>query len=101
MMLQGCRKAYRVQVVERDFFTTSNSLKSHQGQKVLSPLVQYSCRNVQVVHIFDANPTLPARSVEEFIAYAKANPGKIAMGSGGNGSPAHIIGEYFKLVTGT
>jgi len=47
------------------------------------------------------NPKLPAQSVPEFIAYAKANPGKIAMGSGGKGSPAHIVGEYFKLATGT
>ncbi len=47
------------------------------------------------------NPTLPVQSVPEFIAYAKANPGKIAMGSGGNGSPAHVVGEYFKLMTGT
>ena len=46
-------------------------------------------------------PSLPVHSVPEFIAYAKANPGKIAMGSGGNGSPAHVIGEYFKLMTGT
>jgi tripartite-type tricarboxylate transporter receptor subunit TctC len=41
------------------------------------------------------NPSLPVKSVPEFIAHAKANPGKIAMGSGGNGSPAHVIGEYF------
>jgi tripartite-type tricarboxylate transporter receptor subunit TctC len=47
------------------------------------------------------DPSFAARTVAEFIAYAKANPGKIAMGSGGNGSPAHIIGEYFKLMTGT
>jgi tripartite-type tricarboxylate transporter receptor subunit TctC len=47
------------------------------------------------------NPSLPVRSVPEFIAYAKANPGKVAMGSGGNGSPAHVIGEYFRLMTGT
>jgi tripartite-type tricarboxylate transporter receptor subunit TctC len=56
---------------------------------------------VRVPQIMQVNPALPARSVPEFIAYAKANPGKIAMGSGGNGSPAHIIGEYFKLMTGT
>jgi tripartite-type tricarboxylate transporter receptor subunit TctC len=56
---------------------------------------------VRVPQIMQVNPTLPVQSVPEFIAYAKANPGKIAMGSGGIGSPAHVIGEYFKLMTGT
>ena len=56
---------------------------------------------VRVPQVMQVNPTLPAQSVPEFIAHAKANPGKIAMGSGGNGSPAHVIGEYFKLMTGT
>jgi tripartite-type tricarboxylate transporter receptor subunit TctC len=56
---------------------------------------------VRVPQIMQVNPALPTQSVPEFIAYAKANPGKIAMASGGNGSPAHIVGEYFKLMTGT
>jgi tripartite-type tricarboxylate transporter receptor subunit TctC len=55
---------------------------------------------VRVPQVMQVNPSLPANTVPEFIAYAKANPGKIAMGSGGNGSPAHVIGEYFKLMTG-
>jgi tripartite-type tricarboxylate transporter receptor subunit TctC len=56
---------------------------------------------VRVPQLMQVNPSLPVHSVPEFIAYAKANPGRIAMGSGGNGSPAHVIGEYFKLMTGT
>lgn len=56
---------------------------------------------VRVPQLMQVTPSLPVKSVPEFIAYAKANPGKIAMGSGGNGSPAHVVGEYFKLMTGT
>jgi tripartite-type tricarboxylate transporter receptor subunit TctC len=56
---------------------------------------------VRVPQLMQVTPSLPVKSVPEFITYAKANPGKISMGSGGIGSPAHIIGEYFKLSTGT
>src|SRR5262250_3817424 len=56
---------------------------------------------VRVPHVMQVNPSLPVTTVPEFITYAKANPGKISMGSGGNGSPAHVIGELFKMMTGT
>jgi tripartite-type tricarboxylate transporter receptor subunit TctC len=46
------------------------------------------------------NPALPARSVPAFIAYAKANPGKINMGSAGSGTPQQTIGEMFKMMAG-
>jgi tripartite-type tricarboxylate transporter receptor subunit TctC len=54
----------------------------------------------RVPHVMQVNPSLPVATVPEFIAYAKANPGKISMGSGGNGSPAHVTGELFKMMTG-
>jgi tripartite-type tricarboxylate transporter receptor subunit TctC len=44
------------------------------------------------------NPSFPATTVSEFIAYAKANPGKINMASSGNGTPAHVAGELFKMM---
>jgi tripartite-type tricarboxylate transporter receptor subunit TctC len=46
------------------------------------------------------NPSLPAKTVSQFIAYAKANPGKINMASGGAGGPDHMSGELFKTMTG-
>jgi tripartite-type tricarboxylate transporter receptor subunit TctC len=46
------------------------------------------------------NPSVPAKTVPDFIAYAKANPRKVNMASGGTGAPSHIAGELFKMMTG-
>ena len=50
--------------------------------------------------VFEVNPAVPARTVAEFIAYAKANPGKVNMASSGVGTSLHLSGELFKLMTG-
>jgi tripartite-type tricarboxylate transporter receptor subunit TctC len=50
--------------------------------------------------VMEVNPAFPAKTVPEFIAYAKANPGKINMASGGIGGPQHVAGELFKFMAG-
>jgi tripartite-type tricarboxylate transporter receptor subunit TctC len=51
-------------------------------------------------NVMEVNPSLPAKTVPEFIAYAKANPGKLSMASSGAGSTIHMSGELFKMMTG-
>jgi len=51
-------------------------------------------------HVVAVHPSIPAKTVPEFIAYSKANPGKINMASAGSGSTSHVSGELFKMMTG-
>jgi tripartite-type tricarboxylate transporter receptor subunit TctC len=55
---------------------------------------------LRVPEVMVVNPAVPANTVPEFIAYAKANPGKINMASAGNGTVPHVAGELFKFMTG-
>ncbi len=55
---------------------------------------------MQAPSLLEVNPSLPVKSVAEFIAYAKANPGKIDLGTAGNGRPPHMFAELFMAMTG-
>lgn len=62
----------------------------------IDPIASF-CR---VPLVMEVNPSFPARTVPDFIAYAKANPGKINMASGGTGNSTHVAGELFKMMAG-
>jgi tripartite-type tricarboxylate transporter receptor subunit TctC len=65
----------------------------YDPEKDFEPITMVGTQtNVLYVH-----PSLPAKTLGELIAYAKANPGKLSFGSGGNGTPAHLAGELLKI----
>ena len=55
---------------------------------------------IQVPNVMEVNPSVPVKTVAEFIAYVKANPDKVNMASSGNGTSIHLSGELFKMMTG-
>jgi len=56
---------------------------------------------IRVPNVMEVNPSVPATTVAEFIAYVKANPDKVNVASSGNGTSIHLSGELFKMMTGT
>ncbi len=65
--------------------------------KDLAPVTQFTDGTL----LFAVHPSVPANNLRDFVAYAKANPGKLSWGTAGVGSHGHVTAEYFKLITGT
>src|SRR4030095_16929599 len=85
------------------FVSTSNAINATLYDKLnfnfirdIAPVASL----VRAPNVMVVNPTVPAKTVPEFIAYAKANPGKINMASPGIGTTPHLAGELFKMMTG-
>jgi tripartite-type tricarboxylate transporter receptor subunit TctC len=81
--------------------TSSNAINSslyeHLSFNFLRDIVPVAGLT-RVANVMEVNPSVPAKTVPEFIAYAKANPGKINMASGGIGSTPHMAGELFSMM---
>jgi tripartite-type tricarboxylate transporter receptor subunit TctC len=69
---------------------------SYQFNRDIAPVASV----YRVPQVMEVNPSFPAKTVPEFIAYAKAHPGEISFASAGNGSVAHVTGELFKMMAG-
>jgi tripartite-type tricarboxylate transporter receptor subunit TctC len=85
------------------FALSSNSINAALYDKLNFDFVRDFAPVGSIDHlplVMEVNPAVPANTVPEFIAYAKANPGKINMASGGIGSPQHMAGELFQMLTG-
>jgi tripartite-type tricarboxylate transporter receptor subunit TctC len=85
------------------FVTAANAINTSLYEKLnfnLSRDIVPVASLIRAPSVLEVNPSVPARTVPEFIAYAKANPGKLTMASSGIGAPSHVFGELFKFMTG-
>jgi tripartite-type tricarboxylate transporter receptor subunit TctC len=83
--------------------TAANAINTTMYEKLSFNLSRDIAPVASITRVHDvmvANLSVPSRTVPEFIAYAKANPGKLTMASGGVGTPSHLEGELFKTMTG-
>src|SRR5215813_14163408 len=77
--------------------TVARILGAELGKELVQPIALATRGHL----LLAVSPTLPFKSVQEIIDYAKANPGKLLNASSSNGSPGHVGGELFKYMSGT
>jgi tripartite-type tricarboxylate transporter receptor subunit TctC len=85
------------------FVTSANAVNTTLYEKLsfnLSRDIVPVASLIRAPSVLEVNPSVPAKTVPEFIAYAKANPGKLTMASSGIGTASHLFGELFKFMTG-
>ena len=83
--------------------TSANAINATLYEKLNFDFIRDSAPIASIVNsplVMEVNPAFAVKTAPEFIAYAKANPGKLSVASGGIGSPNHIAGELFKMMTG-
>jgi tripartite-type tricarboxylate transporter receptor subunit TctC len=97
----------RACVAERLHAALGRDQQLHQCDAVQKKLPYNFIRDIEPVAsntrtplVMEVNPSVPVKTVPEFIAYAKAHPGKLNMASGGIGNSTHMAGELFKMMTG-
>jgi tripartite-type tricarboxylate transporter receptor subunit TctC len=82
-------------------FGSSSAVNATLYEKLNYNLIRAPVAGIsRVTYVMELNLSVPAKTVPEFVAYAKANPGKINMASAGNGSIQHVSGELFKMMAG-
>jgi tripartite-type tricarboxylate transporter receptor subunit TctC len=85
------------------FVTATNAINTTLYEKLSFNLTRDIVPVASLIRapsVLEVNPSVPAKTVPEFITYAKANPGKINFASGGIGTTSHVFGELFKFMTG-